>query len=133
MGLQHANAVVIVYDKARKAVSLSVHQAVAIGLLTGSETVGFAQFIGPLQHPEPKIRLRRVLVKAEHPHGNGANLVMAAAEEFAIGRTDTHQVSLGGMPYHLGHSPGEHPGVKTQEGFLPVGFQDNLIHSSARG
>ena len=128
MGLQHADAVVIVNDQARQAVTLTMHQTVAGGSGRCSQTASFPQRVGAGQHPQPEIRLRGVLVEAEDTHGNGANLVMAAAEHATVRGADAHEVSLGGMALDLGDGPGEYPGMETQEGLLPAGFQDDFIH-----
>ena len=128
MGLEHADAVVVVNDEARKTVSLAMHQAVAVGGLGVRKAVGFAELVGSGEHAQPEIGLRGVLVKAEDAYGNGANLVMTAGKQFAIGRIYTYQVSFGRMSHNLGNSPGEHPGVETQQGFLPAGLEYYLIH-----
>ncbi len=128
VGLQHANAVVIVNDEPRQAVSLPVYQAVASGDGRCCQTARFPEGVGPGEHAQPEVRLRGIFIKAEHPHSDGANLVMAAAQHAAVGGAHAHEISLGGMAHDLGDSPGEYPGVKTQEGLLPAGFQDDFIH-----
>ena len=128
MGLEHANAVVIVHNEAGQPVPFPVHQTVAIGALILRQAVGFPELIGPQEHPLPEIRQRRVFVKAENTHGDGANLVMPAGQQLAVCRAYAHEVSLCGMAHYLGDGPGEHPGMIAQQGFLPAGFEDDFIH-----
>ena len=79
MGLEHAYAVIIVYDEAGKPVTLPMHQPVAGGSGRCGQGAGFAQLVGAGEHAEPVVGPGGVFVKAEHPHGDGANLVVAAA------------------------------------------------------
>ena len=128
MGLQHTHAVIVVNDEARQAVPFPVYQAVAGGCGRCRQPAGLPERIGAGEHAQPEIRLGGIFVKAEHPDSDGAYLVMAAAEHAAVGGAHAHEVSLGGMAHDLGDGPGEDPGMETQEGLLPAGFQDDFIH-----
>ncbi len=128
MGLEHTDTVVIVNDEAGQAVPFPVHQPVAVGLFALRQAKGFPELIRTQQHAFPEVRQRRVFVKAEDAHGNGAYLVMPAGQQLAVCGTDAHEVALRGMSRNLGNGPGKHPGMITQQGFLPAGFQDYFIH-----
>ena len=133
MGLEHAYAVIIVYDETGKAVALPMHQPVASGNGRCGQGAGFAQLVGAGEHAEPVVGPGGVFVKTEHPHGDGANLVVAAAQEPTVGRTDAYEVAFCRMAHNLGHGAGKHPGMIAEEGFFPPVFQDNFIHSAAVG
>ena len=128
MGLEDTDAVIIVYNEAGKAVAFAVNQAVASCGRTPGKAVCLTKPEGTREHYSPEICTGWVIVKTEDADSDGANLIVAAGEELAVGRINAHHIPFSGVADYLGYGPGEYPGVETEDGFLPAGFQNDLIH-----
>ena len=78
MGLHHANAVIIIHDKAGQPVAFAVDQAVAVGgTVPASKSSGKPDPEGTGNHILPIMRTEHILAgETQHPHCNRTYLVM---------------------------------------------------------
>ena len=61
-----------------------------------------------------------LLPEGKHPDGNGAYLIVAAAQKRAVRSPHRHHVPFGRIACKLGYGTGKHPRVKTQQGLFPT-------------
>ena len=133
MGLEDAHAVIVVDDKAGKAVAFAVDEPIAGGRRRPVQAAGDARLEGPAHHLRPEIGRGGILVEAQDPDGDGADLVMARGQILAVGGTDFHQVALGGFARDLGDGPGEDPGMEPEDGILAARTEIYFFHQAWSG
>ena len=130
MGLQHADAVIIVHDEAGQPVPFPVHQAVTGGLFRPVQTERNPKLKGPSEHNFPKVRSGGIRIETEDAHRDGTDLVMAGGEVLPIGGKYADKVPFRRMADDLGDGPGENPGMETEDGILAVRTENDFIHNA---
>ena len=130
MGLQHADAVVIIDDESGQVVALAVHQPVASGRPAADQPHDLAGMEGGADAVRPERRLQRGVVIAEDADGDGTDLIVAIGEKTPVGGENPDDIALGGRTDDLRDSPGEDPGMEThQRGLTPLPEVD-FVHAA---
>ena len=129
MALHHRRATVYIDDKAREAVALAVNQTIA-GRSTGiGQSFGPTQGIGLADTRTPPSIINITALETEHPHRNGADLVVPASEKIALLAVYVHDVALAHLASERAYAlyrTGKHPKMTPFERLLLAVFQKYL-------
>ena len=99
-------------NEARQLIALAMHQAEHVVVISyHSDAASHLQRRADVSGPE--VTVNHNVVEAEHPYGNGADLVMAYAEAFALAVNHSDYVAFLKFAVVLGYCAGEYPRVKS--------------------
>ena len=94
VGLHNGRLTIDIDDQSRQQVALAVHQTVGIVLRIVCKADGQSHLQGGGQPTAPERLVDGFVVKGEHPHGDGAHLIVSDSDEIAVTVDDTHHFAL---------------------------------------